>query len=147
VATLTLPSSGSIYLDTNAIIYSVEQIAPYDALLEGVWRAVQHTELGIVSSELTLLEVLVKPLREGKQALEQRYRRLLTASREVQLYPIERPIIEQALNLRATVGLRTPDALHAATAVQSGCVLFVTNDPVFRRVSGIEIIVLNELFT
>ncbi|MBK9943319.1 MAG: PIN domain-containing protein [Kouleothrix sp.] len=94
MATLTLPSSGSIYLDTNAIIYSVEQIAPYDEVLEGVWRAVQRTELGIISSELTLLEVLVKPLREGKQALEQRYRRLLTASREVHLYPIERPIIE-----------------------------------------------------
>lgn len=147
MATLTLPSSGSIYLDTNAIIYSVEQIAPYDEVLEGVWRAVQRTELGIISSELTLLEVLVKPLREGKQALEQRYRRLLTASREVHLYPIERPIIEQALNLRATVGLRTPDALHAATALQAGCDLFITNDPVFRRVSGIEIIVLNELLS
>lgn len=109
--------------------------------------AAQQTELGIVSSELTLLEVLVKPLRERKQALEQRYRRLLTASREVHLHPIERPVIEQALALRATLGLRTPDALHAATALQAGCALFVSNDPVFQRVSGLEIIVLDALLT
>ncbi|MBK9943318.1 MAG: PIN domain-containing protein [Kouleothrix sp.] len=71
----------------------------------------------------------------------------ISAAGSVHLYPIERPIIEQALNLRATVGLRTPDALHAATALQAGCDLFITNDPVFRRVSGIEIIVLNELLS
>lgn len=41
----------------------------------------------------------------------------ISAAGSVHLYPIERPIIEQALNLRATVGLRTPDALHAATAL------------------------------
>lgn len=145
MAALTLPSSGTIYLDTNAIIYSVERIVPYTTMLESIWLAAQRTELMVVSSELTLLETLVKPMREGKQALEQRYRRLLTASREVRLQAIERPIIEQALVLRATIGLRTPDALHAATALQLGCALLVTNDPVFRRVPNIEIVILDDL--
>jgi predicted nucleic acid-binding protein len=106
---------------------------------------VQRTELVVVSSELTLLEALVKPMREGKQVLEQRYRRLLTASREVRLQAIERPIIEQALALHATVGLRTPDALHAATALQARCTLLVTNEPIFRRVPGLDIIILDAL--
>ena len=33
MGTLTLPSSGHIYLDTSAIIYSVERIEPYFTLL------------------------------------------------------------------------------------------------------------------
>ena len=89
------------------------------------------------STEGTRAHGMVKPtcpLRERKQALEQHYRRLLTASREVQVHPIERPVIEQALAMRATLGLRTLDALHTATALQAGCALFVTNDPVFQRV-------------
>jgi predicted nucleic acid-binding protein len=47
--------------------------------------------------------------------------------------------------LRAAHTLKTPDALHAATALETACVLFVTNDKGFRRVPGINVAVLSEV--
>lgn len=41
--------------------------------------------------------------------------------------------------------LKTPDALHAATALQAGCALFVTNDVGFRQVASLPLVVLDDL--
>ncbi|MGH2593274.1 MAG: type II toxin-antitoxin system VapC family toxin [Anaerolineae bacterium] len=73
------------------------------------------------------------------------FRSLLLGSREVQLIPIAKTILERAASLRATADLKTPDAIHAATALSQGCALFVTNDPAFRRVLGLPAAVLSEL--
>jgi len=51
-----------------------------------MWRQAQAGQFVIVSSELVILETLVKPLREGDMVLEQLFRALLHA-REVQLIP------------------------------------------------------------
>jgi predicted nucleic acid-binding protein len=140
---LTLPASGSVYVDANAVIYAVEKIEPYASLLEPLWQAAQAERLQIVTSELTWLEVLTQPLRAGNAALEALFRAFLTA-REVQRVPATLSHWEQAARLRS-LGLRTPDALHAATALAVGCALFVTNDPGFRRVTGLPVAVLSEV--
>lgn len=50
--------------------------------------------------------------------------------------------------LRATPpGLRTPDAIHASTAIKSACALFLTNDPAFRRVPNLTVTFLSDLLT
>jgi predicted nucleic acid-binding protein len=90
------------------------------------------------------LETLVKPVQSSDKLLEAAFRELLTDSQEVQLVPITLPVLEQAIHLRATTRLKTPDAIHAATALQHGCELLVTNDPVFRRVIGLSVVVLKE---
>jgi hypothetical protein len=41
MGSLNLPQAGLVYLDTDAIIYSVEKIAPYSALLSPLWQAAQ----------------------------------------------------------------------------------------------------------
>jgi predicted nucleic acid-binding protein len=41
--------------------------------------------------------------------------------------------------------LKTPDALHAASALQVGCVQFVTNDIGFRNVPGLPVVILDDL--
>lgn len=140
---LILPASGDVYVDANAVIYAVEKIEPYHSLLEPLWQAAQAGHLQIVTSELTWLETLTRPLRDGNSTLEALFRGFLTA-REVRLIPATLVLWEHAARLRA-VGLRTPDALHAATALAAGCVLFVTNDPGFRRVAGLSIVLLSEV--
>ena len=143
---LTLPDDGPIYLDANGFIYSVERVEPYRALLAPMWRQAQAGVFNIVSSELALLETLVKPLREGNTVLEALFRRLFDAN-EVSLIPATRALWEEAARLRAVTGLRTPDALHAATALRARCTLFVTNDGAFRRVTGLPVVVLDDFLT
>jgi predicted nucleic acid-binding protein len=125
------------------VIYAVELISPYAALLGPLWSAAASGELTLVTSELTWLEALAKPLADGDQALERLFRAFL-GSREMRLIPTDLAMWERAARLRA-LGLRTPDALHAATALTASCDLFVTNDPVFRRVDGLRVTVLSGL--
>jgi predicted nucleic acid-binding protein len=140
---IDLSTGGLIYLDANAIIYSVEKIEPYHTLLQVIWLAAKAGSWTVVTSELTLLETLVKPLRESDALLGQIYHALLTAAQEVQLVYIDRTVLEEAAKHRAIYGLKTPDAIHAASA--GNCVFFVTNDPAFRRVAGLPVAVLKEL--
>ena len=53
--------------------------------------------------------------------------------------------MEDAARLRAATGLKTTDALHAATALRTNCALFITNDTDFRRVQGLPVVMLNDL--
>jgi predicted nucleic acid-binding protein len=144
MGTLTLPDAGPIYLDANGFIYSVERIEPYRSLLEPMWRQAQAGQFEILSSELVLLETLIKPLRQGDTLLESLFRALLNA-REVQLIPATVSIWEHAARIRATTGLKTPDALHAATALATDSTLFLTNDPDYRRVPNLSLTILDDV--
>jgi predicted nucleic acid-binding protein len=141
---LTLPPAGPIYLDANGFIYSVERIEPYRTLLEPMWQLARAGQFEIASSELIILETLVKPLREGDTILENLFGALLYA-REVRLIPATAVLWENAARLRATTSLKTPDALHAVTALAAGSTLFITNDGGFRQVSGLSVAVLDDI--
>ena len=142
---LILPASGRVYLDSNGFIYSIERIDPYRSMLDTLWLTVSTGQIKVVTSELTLLEVLVKPLKVGDATSATLYRTVLKNTPDVQMLPITQPVLEAAANLRAMVGLKTPDALHVATALLNGSTLFVTNDSAFRRVKDLNITVLSDL--
>ena len=141
MGTLTLSPSGAVYVDANAVIYAVEKIEPYKSFLDPLWRAAAVGQVVVVTSELTWLETLTKPLRDNNATLEALFRAFLT-SREVRMMPATLPIWEQAARLRA-VGLKTPDAIHAATGLASGCASFLTNDSAFLRVPSLPVTVLS----
>lgn len=141
---LILPTSGSVYIDANAIIYSVERIEPYHELLAPMWEEARAGQFILSSSELVLLETLIKPLRDGNARLEMLFRSILDAA-EMKLIPATLATWEDAARIRAGTGLATSDALHAATALRSDCALFVTNDTDFRRVQGLPIVILDDL--
>lgn len=143
---LTLPDSGLIYLDASPIIYAVEKVPPYHTLLQPLWERRLSQLPYFVGSELLLLETLVKPVQVGNVSVETLFRQFLNA-KEMQMVPISRAILETALQLRATTRLKTPDAIHAATALQIQCKAFITNDPAFRRVSDLTVIVLSEFLS
>ena len=142
---LSLPVSGSIYLDANILIYTVERIDPFRLLLDPFWQEVSARSVTTLTSELTILEVLTKPLRTGDVVLEGEFRKVLYSSPDVRLVPISQAVLERAATIRATHNLKTPDAIHAPTALVEGCATFVTNDPAFRRIPGMTVTVLDDL--
>jgi predicted nucleic acid-binding protein len=141
---LKLPGSGSVYLDSNSVIYAVERIEPYAELLDPLWQAAVTGQLGLVASVLVLLETLVRPLRARDSLLLEVYRDLLLDSAEFGLVALDQSIAERAAQVRAQHGLQTGDAIHAATALEQRVELFVTNDAAFRRVTGLPVVLLSE---
>jgi len=146
MGSLTLPLTGTVYVETPALIYTVERHPVYEPPLRPLWQAVEAETTMAVSSELALLETLVLPTRQGNAALQADYARLLLRTPHMRLLPITQDILREAARLRAAVpGLRTPDALHAATARLASCALFITNDRGFRRVPGLPLAILDDV--
>jgi len=141
---LILPTSGSIYIDTSVAIYTIEGNPDYYSLLQPLWYKFYAGEIQIISSELILMEVLVVPLRNGNNSLVADYEKLLLSS-QVQLIPISQSILRQAANLRATSNIKTPDAIHATTALSVNSNQFITNDKGFRNVPGLPVVILSEV--
>ncbi len=71
----------------------------------------------------------------GRENEEDRVRNLLAPMREI---PVDRVIAERAGRLRRE-GLRMPDALIAATALEGGLSLLTRNARDFERVHGLQI--------
>jgi predicted nucleic acid-binding protein len=142
---IALPGAGSIYVDASTVIYFVEQIEPYLSASAPLWDALHAGSQLVVTSDLCILEVLVKPLRDGNANLVALVRNILLGTIGLHCLPISRSVLESAAQLRATFNLKTPDAIHAATAREAGCALFVTNDHGFRRVPGLNGAVLGEI--
>jgi predicted nucleic acid-binding protein len=145
MGSLALPASSLVYTDSDIIICSVETHAAYWPVLQSLWQAARAGSLAITSSELTLMETLIGPLRSGDEILQSAYQQVLQ-SPEVCLLPISQAVLGEAARLRAgIVALRTPDALHAATATLAGCTRFLTNDIGFRRIPGLPVVLLDEV--
>jgi predicted nucleic acid-binding protein len=146
VGSLTIPPAGLVYLDTNPIIYSVEKHPVYWPLLHPLWQAAKGKTIEIVSSDLVLMETLVGPRKSGDVALASAYE-LLFQQAQTRLLPITHAVLREAAQVRATTKLKTPDALHLATARQAGCGLLVTNDAGFRGVASLPVVILDDLLT
>jgi predicted nucleic acid-binding protein len=145
VGTIALPATGPAYLDTQVLIYSVEAHPTYAQCLAAVWAAIGSGSVVAVGSQLSVLEVLVLPLRAGNTALVARYDHFLRAA-GVRLAPVTEPILRVAARLRATVPrLKTPDSIHAATAIAHGATLFLTNDIGFKNVPGLTVELLDDV--
>jgi predicted nucleic acid-binding protein len=142
---IVLPASGPVYVDTSVVIYFVEKIEPYRTASLPLWDALDAGDLQVLTSDLTLLEVLVKPLRDGNKSLTDLFRKLLLGTSGLTCVTISRPLLQTAAGLRATHNLRTPDAIHAASSLEGSCTMFVTNDTGFRRVPGLKVEILAEI--
>ena len=119
---ITMPLA---YLDSCIIIYLVEEDPLFAPAIEN--HLANHPNVIPAFSALSEMECLVMPLRQNNHVLVNRFRDWFQSAA---LYlPMERDIARQAAQLRAThTGLKTPDALHLATAQHYGCSEFWTND-------------------
>ena len=134
---------GPVGLDTAAFIYFIEDDRRYAPLLAPLFARAGRG-ITIVTSALTLLEVLVVPLRQGHWQLAERYEQLLAHSTGVALLDITRDQLRAAAALRAMRALKTPDALQVAAALSAGCRTFVTNDRRLPEVPGLRVLQLSD---
>ena len=130
---------GPLAIDTAIFIYFIEKNPRFLPLIDPLFREADDGTRELVTSALTLLEVLVVPLRARNRSLADRYEALLTRSRGIRLVDMTREQLRAAAQLRATTGFKTPDALQVAAAIGCGCRTFLTNDRRLPSVSGLQI--------
>lgn len=92
----------------------------------------------LMTSRLSRLECRVKPLREGDHQLLARYDTFFTR-RLMQVAELSAPVVERATELRARLGLKTPDSLHVATAIEERADLFLTGNAALARVTDLHV--------
>jgi predicted nucleic acid-binding protein len=133
-----------LFLDACVIIYWIEGSGPFYSRVMNRLRALRQRapDATFAVSRLSWLECMVKPVRDGDQALVDEYQAFFDAG-QLQVVELTPNVVEQATLLRATHELKTPDALQAASALWLATdVLFLTNDRCFRQVPTLRVEVL-----
>jgi predicted nucleic acid-binding protein len=133
---------GPVGVDTAIFIYFIEEHPRFLPLIEPLFREVDAGRVELLTSALTLLEVLFVPYRRGDHLLAERYESILTRSRGVHMADISRDHLRAAAQLRAATGLKTPDSLQLIAALAAGCTVFLTSDRELPPVPGIRILQL-----
>lgn len=124
---------GRIYLDTNIFIAAFEGKTEISgkilALLSGATTAFGPK---FVTSEMTLAELLVLPLRRNDRVHVTFYSNMFAPNPWLDVKPATREIFLRAADLRARVPSRKlPDAVHLATSILSNCTHLLTSDKGF----------------
>lgn len=138
---------GPIAIDTAVFIYFIEEDPRFLPLIDPLFREADQGTRELVTSALTLLEVLVVPYRAGNRLLADRYEALLTRSRGIRLVDLTRAQLRAAAQLRATTGIKTPDALQLVAAIGAECQTFLTNDRRLPTMPGLQVTRLSSYVT
>lgn len=130
-----------IFFDTNLLIYLIEDSGTRSAQVKTVLERMSERGDYLLTSALTLGELLVKPLELGNEAMAERYETLLS-SPGVTVVPFEKTCARTYAGIRRDRSIRPPDAMQLACAASARTDLFITNDDRLSRktVPGIQFI-------
>jgi predicted nucleic acid-binding protein len=123
-----------IFLDTNFFIYLIQGTGSQSVRTKYLRNAFSLRRDEILTSVMTLGELLVQPMRAGDQLLVQRYRMILR-SPGITVLPFLENTAEAFARIRQDRSIKPPDAIQLATAGTAGCDLFLTNDERLMRAS------------
>ncbi len=129
------------FFDASALIYLIEGVEPFGtnvrtALAQAV---AEHPGLGAAMSRLSWLECRVRPMRENQHTALALYDAFF-ARPDLKWMELTQNVVELATVIRVRHGLRTPDAMQAASCLQLGeGHLFFTGDSGFQRVNGLNV--------
>jgi uncharacterized protein len=130
-----------IFWDTNLFIYLFENYGQLSQTTAELRRKMLVRGDQLLTSTLTLGEILVKPMERKDMVLCSTYETALAATSL--MLPLDAPAARIYASLRTDRSLRAPDAIQLACAASAGVDLFVTNDARLhgKQVDGIQFIV------
>lgn len=133
-----------VAMDTAVFIYHFEENPVYIELTQQILDLIVSHKVNAVCSELVLLEILVHPYKNKRNDLVDHYEILLNNFPHLTLQPINRSILRTAAQLRVKYQIKTPDAIHLATAILHNAEVFIGNDKNLSKVSEIKVVNLEQ---
>jgi predicted nucleic acid-binding protein len=134
-----IPDGATVLVDTNPIIYLFEG-SPLVARFRALFADIDRGRIRALVTPITVAEIVSGPLKAGKDALAERYRRAITDNEGWTIRDIDADIAMLAARLRLQHKLKLPDALQLAAAVSEGCYALVTHDRDFASVTDLPIL-------
>ena len=132
------------FFDASALIYLIEGAEPFAAKLRKELAAAtrKYPDMEAAVSRLSWLECRVGPMKGNDSPTLAAFDAFFTRP-DLIWVELTRDVVELAAVIRVETGLKTPDALQAASCLQlGGNHLFLTGDSAFRRVAGLNVKVL-----
>ena len=128
-----------IAFDTSFLIALLEDDSRQ---IPRLFELAEKRSLTLMTSTVTLLEVLVRPYRNQALDVVNLYYGYLVRAPFVRLFDLSPEIADRAAELRARYNFKTPDAIQLATALAAEAKLFLTQDREFRKQKEIEVGIL-----
>ncbi len=139
---MTLGNPTSIYLDANAVIRFIE--GENDGLIF-LLESSATNPLHLYTSELTLADFLVGPMKHGQEKLVSLYEAFLISDDTLTVVPVDRTVLRASAEVRAVLGNKGPDAIHVATAVRTACSVFISSDDRIKLPDGIKQVRIDDI--
>ena len=134
-----------VALDAAPLIYFIERKPGFHGHVRPFFKALRQGDFEVVTSAITVTEVLVHPLKNGNAALADEFRELFLETAHFRTISVTPQIAEIAANRRAEHGIRTPDALHMATAMHCDAKFLLTNDGDFPDLPRLKVLRVSDL--
>jgi predicted nucleic acid-binding protein len=131
-----------VFLDTNPVIYLIEQPANFGPKLTSRVTALLAGGEHLAVSDLVRMECQVGPLKANDQLLLDQYVRFFR-SPDVRVLAVSPAVCDRAARIRAQYGFKPLDSLHLAAAVEHRCTLFLTGDVQLKRFPEIPVEILS----
>lgn len=135
----------TVGLDTAPLIYFIERHPEFHPRVRPFFLAMHRGEFEVVTSTITLTEVLVHPIQQNNVALTATYRDILQNVDHLRTVPFTADIAENAAHLRAIHKIRTPDAIQVGTAIAMKADFFLTNDIKLSAIPNPTVLVVGNL--
>jgi predicted nucleic acid-binding protein len=118
----------SIYIDTNICIYFIELNEEFSENTTHVIKQLYTQGTKIITSELTLAECLVGPIKNKNLELVSLYTEFLQNRESFSVIPVSKAILLESATIKSENNVTLPDAIHLATARLAGCHHVLSND-------------------
>ena len=138
-------SGKKAFLDTNLFIYLIEENELYLNHVHKLLDFLENNKYEIITSTLTLGEILTKPYKDKRFDLVETYKEFFS---EMKLVELNNEVASLFAKVRADYSIKTPDAVQLASAIYVKADLFVTNDDGLSRFEndGCRVLLLSEVF-
>lgn len=134
-----------VYFDVNPIIYFIEQNTQFAETVTPIFEMIGEGSILAFTSELSLTEILIKPIRDNLNQVIQAHKELLLDTELFTLISPNQDTFLVAAELGGKSSMRTPDAIHMACAIESKCKYFITNDKGIKSTGGVTVVQIMEL--
>ncbi|MEO9148975.1 MAG: PIN domain-containing protein [Burkholderiaceae bacterium] len=124
-------------IDSAPLIYWLDDYPEFAAKFEALFDLHERAQIQIAISTIAVAEVLAGPFKAKQEVLAKQYEKALAS---FEIVPVSVEIAVSAARLRSTAGLRLPDAIVAATALEIGATALVTHDRDFSKLQGLRVL-------